>query len=268
MANKNTKIELPESITLEEEYRKSRTAWMAVLGNAQRAYDELMNDRDIGESLPEFDKLDSAWIRDFISKKVDAVMQSPNTYNARIEAANEWHELEKDLLKKVSQIERLRQIDPEAKIEVKGCYILITNMEELLREKTKFVVPEQYKNYFAMIVEAADRVTRLNAYQVKHGVKNPVQLTGILTMATRPEDFIRSLIFDDNMRKWDEEQKNRTSKFAIANREHQEEMKRLEEQRKKRFEEARAEKIRNGEQVDFGVSIRTIEGNLIPVGKS
>jgi hypothetical protein len=58
------------------------------------------------------------------------------------------------------------------------------------------------------------------------------------------------------------------SQFDVAFKEHQEEMRRLEEQRKKRFEEARAEKIHNGEQVDFGVSIRTIEGNLIPVGNS
>lgn len=268
MARKINENGLPDSLILDDEYRRCHAAWMAVLGNAQRSYDDLLNDRDIGESLPEFDKLDSAWIRDFVSKKVDAVMQSPNTYNARIEAANEWHTLEKDLLKKVSQIEILRKVDPKAKIEIKGCYLLFTNMEELLMEKTKFIVPDHYKDYFSMVLEAADVITRLNAYQVKHGFKNPVQLTGILTMATRPEDFIRSLIFDENMRKWDEDQKNRTSKFAIANREHQEEMKRLEEQRKKRFEEARAEKIRNGEQVDFGVSIRTIDGNLIPVGKS
>ena len=267
MENNVIKKKLPDSIVLEEEYRRYKATWMAVLGSAQRAYDELLDDRDIGDCLPEFDKLDSAWIKDFVSKKVDAVMQSPNTYNARIEAANEWRELEKDLLKKVEQIERLRLVDPEAKIEAKGCHILISNMEELLKQKTTFIVPEWYKNYYGMIAEAADRVSRLNAYQVKHGVRNPVPLFGILSMAERPEDFIRHLIFEDSLKKMDEEKK-KPSKFAAAFKEHEEEMKRLEAERKKRFEEARAEKIRNGEQVDFGTSIRTISGELIPVGKS
>lgn len=258
---------LPDVFILEDDYRKCKTTWMAVLGSAQRAFDELINDREVGDCLPDFGELDSRWIKDFVAQKVDAVMHSPNTYAARVEAANEWREIEKDLLKKVSAVERLRQIDPEAKIEAKGCHILISNMEELLKQKTTFIVPEWYKNYYGMIAEAADRVSRLNAYQVKHGVRNPIPLFGILSMAERPEDFIRHLIFEDSLKKMDEEKK-KPSKFAAAFKEHEEEMKRLEAERKKRFEEARAEKIRNGEQVDFGTSIRTISGELIPVGKS
>lgn len=258
---------LPDSIVLGDEYRRYKATWMAALGKAQTAYETLLADKDIGRILPDFENLNAEWIQDFVAGKVEAVMESPSTYNARIGAADEWRELEKDLLKTLEPIEQLRKIDPKAQIEGKGCHVTIANLEELLQEKTTFDVPEWYKNYYSMVVETADRVTRLNAYQVKHGVKNPVQLNGVLTMATRPEDFVRSLIIEDNMKKWEADQK-RPSIFEAEFKEHQKEVRRLEEQRKKRFDEARAEKIRNGEQVDFGVSIREIDGRETPVGNT
>lgn len=256
---------LPENVVLEEEYRRYKATWMAALGRAQTAYETLLADKDIGSILPDFENLSAEWIQDFVAGKVAAVMESPNTYNARMESADEWRILEKDLLKTLEPIEQLRKIDPKAKIDAKGCHITIENLEELLHEKTTFEVPEWYKNCYGMVVEAADRVQRLNAYQVKHGIKNPAPLFGILSMAGRPEDFIRHLIFEDSMKKTYEEQKKIPSHFQKQFDEHAEEVKRQESERKKRFDEARAEKIRNGEQVDFGVSIREIGGKEIPV---
>lgn len=255
---------LPDSIVLEEEYRRYKATWMAALGRAQTAYETLLADKDIGSILPDFENLSAGWIHDFVAGKVAAVMESPNTYNARMDAADEWHELEKDLVKTLQPIEQLRKIDPKAKIDAKGCHITIENLAELLQEKTTFAVPEWYKNYYGMVVEAADRILQLNAYQVKHGVGNKIRPFGVLSLAGRPEDFVRHLIFDDSLKKMDEEAK-KPSQFDAAFKEHEEEMKRLESERKKRFEEARAEKIRNGEKVDFSVAIREIDGKETPV---
>lgn len=256
---------LPESVVLEEEYRRYKATWMAALGRAQTAYETLLADKDIGSILPDFENLSAEWIQDFVAGKVAAVMASPSTYNARMEAADEWRVLEKDLLKTLEPIEQLRKIDPKANIDAKGCHITIENLEELLHEKTTFEVPEWYKDYYGMVAEAADKVLLLNAYQVKHGVRNPIRPFGVLSLASHPEDFIRHLIFEDSLKKTEEEQNKIPSHFQKQFDEHAEEVKRLEEQRKKRFEEARAEKIRNGEQVDFGVSIREIDGKEIPV---
>ena len=254
---------LPDVFVLEDDFRKCRTTWMAVLGGAQRAYDELLNDRDVGDCLPEFEKLDSAWIKDFVSKKIDAVMQSPNTYNARIEAANEWHKLEKDLLQKVAQIERLRQIDPKAVIEAKGCHVLISNMEELLKERNTYVVPEWFKDYYGLIVEAANMVERLNAFEVQHQVRTPIKPFGVLSFAVRPEDFIKHLIFEEKMK---DVEVPLSYAQAKLNAQHDKAQAKENAEKNRLFEEGRAEKIRKGEQVDFAVSIKTVDCNCIPAG--
>ena len=101
---------------------------------------------------------------------------------------------------------------------------------------------------------------------LKTGKKKEIDNSQLVLIHTIRSTELANLIISD-IDKFIEEQKM-PSQFDVAFKEHQEEMRRLEEQRKKRFEEARAEKIHNGEQVDFGVSIRTIEGNLIPVDNS
>lgn len=258
---------LPDVFILEDDYRKCKTTWMAVLGSAQRAFDELINDRDVGDCLPDFGELDSRWIKDFVAQKVDAVMHSPNTYAARVEAANEWREIEKDLLKKVSAVERLRQIDPNAEIEVKGCHLLISNMEELLREKTTFNVPDWYKEYYSLIVDAAEMVNRLRAYQKEHGVRTPIQPYGVLSFAGRPDDFIKHLIFEERMKDVEVPPSYASMLFndnANFKKTHAKEI----AEREKNFEHARAEKISKGEQVDFGVSIKMADGRLVPVDKN
>jgi len=262
------KLKLPDTIILEDEYRKCRAAWMMVLGNAQKAFDDLRSDRDVGDSLPEFGKLDAAWIKDFVSKKVDAVMQSPNTYNARIEAVGEWRELEKDLLGKVKHIEKLRKVDPDVRIELMGCKIVISNLEELLKAKSCFVVPEWYKNYYKMVCEAYDRVERLKRYEEKHNVHNCFS-TNFLNnweVVKRPEDFIKGRIWADNMNDFIK-QSQKPSKMELEFRQHQREVQRQHEKYQKELQKKHDLLVKDGKQADYSTSVRTIEGKLISVGK-
>lgn len=264
MDRKETAKKLPEAIILDDELRKYRITWMAILGNAQKAYEELLNDKDVGESLPEFEKLNSDWLNDFVAAKIDAVMQSPNTYNVKTKMANEWHEIANVMLSKLEKIEHLRQIDTNAVIEAKGCHLVISNIEELLKEKAKFDVPEWYQDYYDTVVDTAEMITKLRDFQTNHSVKNPIQLTGILELATQPEKFIRSLIFDERQRMF-EEQSQKPSKFALENQQFQAQIRQREKERLEKFEKAKTEKTKDGERVYFGTSTMTKSGNTIKI---
>ena len=229
---KEEKRKLPDSIILEEEFRKRRAVWMSVLGKAQRAYDDLLNDSDVGELLPDFENLNSKWIKDFISEKVDAVMHSPNTYKSRVETANEWRNLEADLLEKIGMIERLKQIDSEAKIEIRGCHITISNMDDLLKDKTVFVVPEDFKEFYSMVVSCSDELKKFNEYKKKWGMKEPIIVNcAVLGLANKPEDFVRFCIDWQKKQEW-EKIHNTPSELYFLNQKSRNELLRKENERR------------------------------------
>lgn len=265
MEQEKIKKQLPDSITLQDEYGKMQKSWMAALGNAQRAYDALLADRDIGEHLPSFSEINSAWIKSFISQKIDAVMSSSHTFSARTEAADEWRTVERDLLSKVKAIEELRSIDSDLQVTVKGSHITLPNLTELLETRNTFIVPESFKAFFDIAVTCAEQLKRLHETQQAWGIAAPPIINSVaVQLVNDPTGFVNYLRGLQRQQEW-LANNGKPSKFELQFRQHQEEMKQLEQERKKRFEEARREKIRKGEEVNFGTSIRTIQGDLIPV---
>ena len=164
------KMQLPDVITLDDEYRKCHAAWMAVLGNAQRAFDDLLSDKDVGDILPSFDELSAQWVSDFVRDKIEAVMTSPSPYNTRMKTVAEWRNLEKDLIKKVKKVKDVCNLDPQVKVEVMGCHIVISNLDEILKERAKFVVPQEYKCYYEKIVGAYNAVKELMMYEKENNL--------------------------------------------------------------------------------------------------
>lgn len=265
MEQEKVKKQLPDSITLKDEYGKMLKSWMAALGNAQRAYDYLLNDKDVGGCIPEFDKLDSVWIKSFVQQKVDAVMQSPHPFSARTEAADEWRAVERDLLSKVKDIEDLRGIDSDLMIEVKGTHITISNMEALLHTRTEFVVPESFKSFYQIAVSCADQLKRLHEIQQSWGIAAPPIINSVaVQLANDPTEFIYFCIRIQKQQEWLMREKQ-PSKIALENQRHKDELKRKEEERKKRQQEAHDQLVREGKQADYGVSIRETDGKLVPV---
>ncbi len=265
MEQEKVKKQLPDSITLSDERTKMQKSWMECLGRAQRSLDELQNDPDLGEHLPPFAEITSAWIKSFIQQKIDGIMSSSYTFSQRTEAADEWRAVERDLLSKVKAIEELRSIDSDLQVTVKGSHITLPNLTELLETRNTYIVPQSFKEFYAVAVSCADQLKRLHEVQQAWGISAPpivnsipVQLTG------QPEEFIYYCIRIQRQQEWLAKQE-RPSKFEPQFRQHQEQMKQLEQERQKRFNEARKEKIRKGEEVNFGTSIRTVQGDLIPV---
>lgn len=187
MEKNNTK-ELPESVTLESEYAKYHSSWMAVLHNAQAAYDSLIADEDVGDCLPAFENLSIKWINDFVADKIAAVMSSPVPHASRMENVGLWRNLEKDITEKILKILALYDLDPEVKIELKGCHITIINMEEILREKTKFCIPESYRRYFEKISRVAEAVEDMRAYEQEN--KLPSLDVEVVLRFQTPDAFV------------------------------------------------------------------------------
>lgn len=179
---------LPDSITLPDEYRKYHAAWMQVLATAQRAYDDLLADKDVGDCLPDLENINSQWISDFVEEKIEAVMKSPEPYSSRIAIVGQWRDFEKDINGKIKKIKSVYNLDPKANVELKGCHITITNMEELLQEKTKFIVPEKYKEYYNEIIHAIGAVEKLRAYEKSN--KLPSIDINIMNHFVDPMNFI------------------------------------------------------------------------------
>lgn len=265
MEQEKVKKQLPYSITFQDEYGKMQKSWMAALGNAQRAYDYLLNDKDVGGCLPEFNEINSAWIKSFIQQKIDGIMASSHTFSARTEAADEWRAVERDLLSKVKDIEELRKIDPEANVELKGTHITLSNMTELLETRNTYIVPQSFKEFYAVAVSCADQLKRLHEVQQSWGIAAPPIVNSVAVQLTaQPEEFINYLRGLQRQQEWLMREKQ-PSQFQEQFRQHQVEMKQLETNRQKRFEAARREKIKKGEEVNFGTSIRTIDGKIVPV---
>lgn len=265
MKQEKVKKQLPDSITLDEEFRNMQKSWMAALGNAQRAYDALLADRDIGEYLPSFSEINSAWIKSFVQQKIDGIMASSFTFSQRTETSDEWRAVERDLLCKVKAIEDLRNIDSDLQITVMGNHITLPNLEALLKTRNTFIVPESFKSFYQIAVSCADQLKRLQEVQHSWGISAPPIISSVpVQLANDPTEFINYCRGLMKHQQW-LSNNGKPSKFELQFRQHQEEMKQLEQERKKRFEEARREKIRKGEEVNFGTSIRTIQGDLIPV---
>lgn len=275
MENRKKEKKLPDSIILEDEYRKYRTSWMALLGNAQQAFDELSADRDVGDSLPDFENLNQKWLDKFIDDKIAAVMASPYPYDTRIESAEQWRELKRNIQAKLKKIDALRRIDKRAKVEAKGCHLCITNMEELISEKSRFVTPESFQSYYSLVVDVNESIMRLREFESQNFDKKNISLQMIKTMADDPKEFIKSLIYREDMRQWaNQEQVSHIKEQSAASLEEQAERNR---QYQKEKEEAHAEYLRKqkeqrealiqkGHQVDFATGIKDRQGNIIPVG--
>ena len=191
MAKEKRERELPDSIVLDEEYSRIRQTWLNAIGNAQASYDKLLADKDIGKSLPAFEEINSEFISNFIDERISFVMEDGRyPHSARVEAAEKWEAVKTDLLQSVKPIEALRNIDKKAVIEVKDGLIQIKNMETLLRNRAKFVVPDSFKEYWHLLIRCADEVNRLSYYQKKNGWRCPVQARGVLALAYQPIPFI------------------------------------------------------------------------------
>ena len=187
MEKKNVK-KLPDSITLEDEFNKYRSSWLAVIGSAQKAYEDLLSDKDVGDYLPDFENLSAKWISDFVAEKIDAVMKSPAPYSSRMETVGLWRNLEKDINGKIKKVQSVYNLDPQAKVELKGCHITITNMDEILKEKSKFIVPYFYKEYYAKIANVAEAIEELRAYEKPHNL--PSIDINIMMRFVEPLNFI------------------------------------------------------------------------------
>lgn len=265
MEQEKVKKQLPDSITLQDEYGKMQKSWMAALGNAQRAYDALLADRDIGEHLPSFSEINSAWIKSFISQKIASVMASPFTFSQRTKTSDEWRAVERDLLTKVKAIEDLRGIDSDLQVEVKGSHITLSNMEALLKARTEFVTPQSFKEFYAVAVECAESVKRLHEVQQSWGIAVPPMVNSVAVQLTdNPIEFINYCRGLQRQQQWLAREKQ-PSKIALENQRHKDEIKRKEDGRKKRLQQAHDQLVREGKQADYGVSIKTIEGKLVPV---
>lgn len=265
MEQEKVKKQLPSTIQLQDEYAKMQKSWMAALGNAQRAYDYLLTDKDVGDCLPEFSEINSAWIKSFISQKIDAVMQSPHPFSARTEASDEWRAVERDLLTKVKAIEDLRGIDSDLQVEVKGSHITLSNMEALLKARTEFVTPQSFKEFYAVAVECAESVKRLHEVQQSWGIAAPPIINSVaVQLVNDPTEFINYCRGLQRQQQWLAREKQ-PSKIALENQRYKDEIKRKEDERKKRLQQAHDQLVREGKQADYGVSIKTIEGKLVPV---
>lgn len=188
------KGKMPDSIILDDERRKIRVSWMTILSSAQNAYDYLKEDKDIGECLPEFDVLTSEWIEKFIAEKINAVMKSPDTYKVKMKAVEEWRAVERDLQEKMNKINALRNLDQNAKIEQKACHLCITNLDELLAERSKFIVPNWYHDYYTLICDVNAAIIRLREFEVQNCENNQIELNSIGFHADNPENLIKYLI--------------------------------------------------------------------------
>lgn len=275
MEQKKNERKLPDSIILEDEHRKYRTSWMAVLSNAQQAFNELLADRDIGDSLPAFETLNQEWLDKFVEDKIAAVMASPHPYDTRVESADEWREFKRDIQAKIKKIDALRRIDKQAKVEAKGCHLCFVNMDELISEKSRFVTPDQFHSYYALVVEVHEAVMRLREFEAQNLDKKIIPLTMIDSMAENPKEFIKSLIIRENLRKFvNQEQVSHIKEQSAAsleeqaerNRQYQKEREEAHAEYLRKQQEKRQELIQNGHEVDFTTGIRDINGNVIPIG--
>lgn len=197
---KLNKSKLPESITLEEEYRKARASWMWVLNSAQNAYDSLRTDPDVGNSLPELEDLTEDWIKGFVGQKIGEVMQTPVPNVAKQETIKQWRDLENDICTKIKKIKALNNLDPKINVEVKGCHIIVTNMDELLREREKFIVPQSYKDYFEKIVNVSNALSELREYERTNNLDR-IDYPSIPSMAN-PDNFIKWRMLEAKLDKY------------------------------------------------------------------
>lgn len=265
MEQEKVKKQLPDSITLDEEYRNMQKSWMAALGNAQRACDALLADRDIGEHLPPFDEITSAWIKSFIQQKIDGIMASSFTFSQRTESSDEWRAVERDLLRQVKAIEDLRNIDSDLQITVMGNHITLPNLEALLKTRNTFIVPESFKSFYQIAVTCADHLKRLHDVQQAWGIAAPPVINSVAVQLTdNPIEFINYCRGLQRQQQWLAREKQ-PSKIALENQRYKDEIKRKEDERKKRLQQAHDQLVREGKQADYGVSIREIDGKLIPV---
>lgn len=224
---------LPDSIILEENLTKSRASWFAILGRAQAAYERLLADKDVSNDLPAFDKLNEKWLREFINEKIAEVMKSPYPHNSRMEAVAEWRTLENDLLKDIEEIEQLKNIDSAAKVEVKGCHITISNMEELLRQKSVFVVPDEFKQFFNVAVKCVKQIEELEELQVKWGIKPPINVSSAaFHLVCNPVEFVKFCRGQKNQLDY-ESRLNKPSELSLQLKAQREERKRKEDARRK-----------------------------------
>ena len=189
MEEKKTERKLPDSILVDEEYRRCRTSWLALLSSAQRAYDYLLNDQDIRDILPPFKELtETQWIADFVKEKIDEVMKTPVPYDERMKTVGLWRKLESDVNARVKEIRKVYGIDPQAKVELQGCHITIGNLDELAKGRAMYVVPQHYKDYYEKIVKLADAVEDLNKYEKDNGLH--VMDPNIALRFVEPSKFI------------------------------------------------------------------------------
>lgn len=179
---------LPESITLEDEYNRYRSSWLAVINSAQKAFDSLLADKDVGDCLPAFEQLDYKWVSVFVAEKIELVMKSPTPYNERMKSVGLWQDLERDVKSKIKKVKAVYGLDPKVKVELRNNKITITNLDELLSEKAKFQVPESYKSYYEKIVNLEDAVEQLHNYEKENGLR--ISDPNFILRMVKPLDYI------------------------------------------------------------------------------
>lgn len=241
---------LPDTIIMEEDFRRYRQTWMSVIGKAQSAYDKIRDDKDVGNNLPEFDKLNTDWVKTWVEEKINAVMNDTHyPYNVRTQAAQEWRSVGDDLLSTVVHIEAVHHLDPEAKVELAGCHIVIPNMDELLRAKTTYKVPIKYKRLYELIGTAKEAIDQMVAYTKKNGLFETADPMALLNFANAGENFARVCYNDEDFKKLREEEKAYKAEQARQKHQHELEIHKHNEERRAQLDELVAERRRRGEEV-------------------
>lgn len=241
---------LPDTIIMEEDFRRYRQTWMTVISKAQAAYDKICDDKDVGNDLPDFEKLNSEWAKTWVEEKVKAVMADTNlTYNAKTRLAQEWQSIGDDLLSAVVHIEAVHNLDPDAKVELAGCHIIIPNMDELLTAKTTYKVPTKYKRLYELIGTAKETVDQMVAYKVKNDLFETIDPMALLRFAGSGESFARVCYKDEDFKKVREEEKAYMQEEARQKHQHEIEIRKAKDERCEQLDEVAAERRRRGEEV-------------------
>lgn len=169
MAEKKSRIEIPEYIVRDEDKQKFVESFSGKLQACNNAYKSLLAMPDL-ENIPDnLQDINAEAVENFINERLSEIEATKMlTAEAKRNAKEDWENIRQEALSHISAIKEVLATYPDADITVTNGYVVCNNIDDLVTEHCKVKTPDGVTEHANLILDVKETIFALWEFERKH----------------------------------------------------------------------------------------------------